>query len=165
MIIQIQTEQICLRQGFGICSFLEVCVMKDGLQRSTQVVSYFLWEYTMHDNALDLWYCAEDIAFYAEQFDMTQDNVLHQIKYTGKYDYGYVEFIRNISYRIYVYTRCKDSQTNWFLAEDLIENKEWVNELANMSAIYRKIRQNQLDACIIRSDKIRNYYRNEQLRK
>ena len=50
--------------------------MKEEIFNCVKVLSYFLWEYTKHDNTLQLWCCSEDIiCFLKAQSNMGQKNL------------------------------------------------------------------------------------------
>lgn len=115
--------------------------MKDKLQYSMHVVSYFLWQYTDHENALDLWNCTKDIVKCLESDEINHLEDVMEIRSKSKYDYAYIRFVRNIAYRIYVFTNNKDSATNWHTAEKLIRNEEWVTELINLVHISRELKE------------------------
>lgn len=122
--------------------------MKNILSESTKVASYLLWEKTKHNNALDLWYCSENIAFYLENNDITTMVLMENLLNKSKYDYSYINFIRNISFRIFLSTDNKDHLLNWFVAETLLEDKEWCRAIINMAYVFRVMRDGKIDASV-----------------
>ncbi len=113
------------------------------LSESTKNAAYLLWEATGHKNALDLWYCSENIAFYFEENDITSMAVLEQILLKGKDNIEYINFIKQISYRIYEYTRNCDHIMNWFMVESLLGNYEWCRSIINIAYIFRTMRESK----------------------
>lgn len=132
--------------------------MNTDLFEQTKVTAYFLWEYTKHGNALNLWYCAEDMACYLERMGLSGIEKIKSIKLLGKYDMEYVAFIRHLAFRIYVYTQEEDSLTNWFAAEKLIDNEEWSHSITRMASIYANQKNNAEMMSGIRSEDVRLYY-------
>lgn len=134
--------------------------MKDRLFESIKVSSYFLWEYTKSDNALQLWCCSEDLACFFQRNGITSSAILDDILNKGKHNPMYVDFVRNISYRIFMYTGNTDHTQNWFLAEKLLTNAEWKNAMVTASNIFKDIDK---ELCkTIRAESIRNYYYDNQ---
>ncbi len=129
----------------------------EGIFDDIKVIAYFLWEYTHSDNALGLWTCAEDIACHFEEFDLSMDDFAY-IKGLSKYDYNYISLLREIAYRIYVYTGNEDHIFNWFVAERLIENGEWCNAIVKVASFYGSQKQNDDFVSGIRSLKVRKFY-------
>jgi len=88
--------------------------------------AYFIWEYTKCENAISLWHCAEDIAdFFASCGMISTEDILNFAR-KEKYSLEYISFVRHIAYRLYAYTGRDDETANWFDAEKLINNAEWV---------------------------------------
>lgn len=135
--------------------------MKERLFECINVSAYFLWEYTRNENALKLWYCAEDIAYYFKQNNITSVQKLNEIINNGKYDYSYINFVRNISYRIYSYTGDSKATDNWFVAEKLLKNLEWCCAEIDAANILENANKNSDILKIIKSDKIRNILYNK----
>lgn len=132
--------------------------MSDTLFDSTKLAAYYLWEHTGCENALNLWYCAEDMACYFEQFNILEKQRVDAILRLGVYDPGYIQFVRHIAYRIYIYTNRTDDTANWYAAERLLANGEWTDALLDMSAIYHKEKTNQSVMNEVRSENVRAYY-------
>ncbi len=125
---------------------------------NTKVISYFLWEYTNHDNALNLWYCAEDLACYFERLGIFNTEAIAIIKAKGRYDLSYINFIRHIAFRVFFYTANPDSLLNWFTAERLLNNAEWCEAITNVADIYNKSKSETDFKNAIRSSSIKTYY-------
>lgn len=102
---------------------------------ATKLAAYFLWEHTNYKNALELWYCAEDIAMYLKTKHLIHQKNIDDIVHRGVYNYSYVSFIRNIAFRLFVYTKNNNSEFNWYAAEKLISNKEWCYALLKISTL------------------------------
>lgn len=132
---------------------------KEALYNFTKTASYFLWEYTKCEHALNLWRCAEDIAFYAERHDVLTVSQIQTILHMGKQNYAYSDFIRNIAFRIYLFTGVNDSKINWFTAERLAYNMEWCAAITGMANIFKAFRNKEASADILYSDKIKRYYK------
>lgn len=133
--------------------------MNTELFENTKIAAYFLWEYTQHDNALELWYCAEDLGCFMERNAYLHPDIIQDIKMRGVYNYSYVLFVRNIAYRIFLYTGQINSVNNWYLAEELLKNDEWCSALTRIAQIYRREKDNSNLVDDIRSDQVKNYYR------
>jgi hypothetical protein len=123
---------------------------------STQIAAYYLWEHSIYDNALDLWYCAEDIASHFEQANILDAVALNNIKEQGKGSDAYIWFVRHVAYRLYIYTNNDEALTNWFMAESLLESEEWLKNIFNMASILK----NDNGECLsqVRSDAVRFFY-------
>ncbi len=132
--------------------------MKEKLFASINVASYFLWEYSQSDNALGLWCCAEDIANMFQKKGITNLERLNAILILGKKNEEYIQFLRDISYKIYSYTKNIDHIKNWFLAEALINNSEWINAILTAAEIYNNIKGEDEVIKSIRSESVRNFY-------
>ena len=130
---------------------------------STKLAAYFLWEHTGCENALDLWLCVEDMACFFEQTDILGAPQIETILKLGKYDPGYVHFVEHVAYRIYEYTCNTDEWHNWFAAERLLSNIEWVRAITSMAAIYRNEKKNQSVMNDVRSENVRAYYDEQTL--
>lgn len=126
---------------------------------STKLASYHLWEYTNHDNALDLWYCAEDISCYLEQANILDEGMMHSIQHLGVGSEGYIWFVRHIAYRLYLYSRNHDDLANWYTAEKLIEDLSWVKSITEMASMLRKDRHHAMEQ--LRSDQVKNFYKTQ----
>lgn len=133
--------------------------MKEKLYDSIRITAYFLWEYTQNENALGLWCCAEDLACFFQKSNIVTDEDLQSILNLGRYSSTYVTFVRNISYRIFLYTHCKDTMRNWLLTEKLLENYEWKNSVVTAAMVYNNIRCDLNLIKCIRCESIRNYYK------
>ncbi len=134
--------------------------MSGNLFEYTKIASYFLWESTGCEHALDLWYCAEDIACYFEQMGILSESRVAAIKQLGVYDAAYIHFMRHVAYRIYIYTNRPDPDVNWFAGEGLINNSEWVTALVGMASVYRSEKTNRDFIKDVRCENVRAYYDN-----
>lgn len=131
--------------------------MKEEFFNSIKVLSYFLWEYTKHDNVLSLWCCSEDIVcFLSENNIKTKDDFIGIIS-KDKNDEGYKEFIRNISYKIYEYTREESKDKNWFAAERFVRNYECIEASVKAVCIFDEVYKNDEIYKSIRSENARDY--------
>lgn len=132
--------------------------MKEKLYDCINLASYIIWEYSQSENALGLWCCAENIANYFEQNDILSQDSLNEIVKLGKNDERYVKFFKDISYKIYTYSGNFDHIKNWFLAESLVENKEWTESVIKAAQIYRNMKGDKEIIKTIRSDVVRDFY-------
>jgi len=128
------------------------------LFENTKIAAYFLWEKTRCSNAMNLWYCAEDIACFFERSGYLDKNSIDGILSFNSHCDIYINFMRHVAYRIYIYTECENDLVNWFAAEQLIKICEWTQALANMAAIYRNEGVKHTLLGEIRSDNVRSYY-------
>jgi hypothetical protein len=127
--------------------------MNGGLYENTKVAAYFLWEQTQCESALDLWYCAEDIACYFDRKGIFTVSQVDDIKRLGVYNMDYVSFVRHLAFRIYIYTNRIDSETNWYAAERLLAVNEWIHALVCMAKMYHDDMTDD-----VRSENIKAYY-------
>ncbi len=128
------------------------------LTEKTEVVAYFLWEETGNNNALHQWYCAEDIACFLEDCAIFTPDDIKRIMDRGPQDLGYIEFVRHIAFRIYVYTDDQGAATNWFAAERLLANREWCACATELASIYHAEKEHSSFIRAIRSSKVRGFY-------
>lgn len=131
--------------------------MNKDLYEKTKIVAYYLWECTGHENALSLWYCAEDLAHFFEtrEFFTVESIMLHT---GGCYDIRYIAFVRNIAFRIFVYTKNSDHLKNWYDAEALLGNKEWVDAVIQVAQIFHNNKRDFSKLVGVRSEHVRSYY-------
>ena len=134
--------------------------VNETLLDNTKLAAYFLWEYTHGDNTLELWYCAEDIACFLEQSDILTNELLEKIMALDVTDPGYIQFMRHIAYRIYIYTGNDDALFNWFAAERLLRNREWRQALAYMASVYNAQKTVAGGLSCIHSGHVKNFYEN-----
>lgn len=133
--------------------------MKEKLSKSTEVASYFLWEYTKHPSALNLWYCAEDIGFFLEKKEIVDSDVILGFVRRPKDDPTYIAFIRQIAYRIFIFTNDQDHLKNWYVSERLASNGEWIAAISKVAKFYSLLREGNTEmADSIRSDRIKRQY-------
>jgi hypothetical protein len=122
----------------------------------TKLAAYYLWEYTGSENALNLWYCAEDIACFLDQSNVLESGLADGILKQGVYSEMYIWFVRHIAFRLYIYTNNPDDKHNWYTAEHLLNDAAWVENITMMANILREGRGGM--ALGIRSDEVRAYY-------
>jgi len=132
--------------------------MNETVFEHTKRAAYFLWEYTHVDNTLQLWYCAEDIACFLEQADILNESRLEAILALDVYDLGYIQFVRHIAYRIYIYTNNSDALFNWFTAERLLGNGEWREAVLFMAYTYSTAKNMTGGLSCIHSVHIKSFY-------
>jgi len=130
----------------------------ESLFESTKLAAYFLWQETRHESALNLWYCAEDIAWFLERHHMTELQSLMEMRRKNRHDLGYVEFMRHIAYRIYIFTNEEDSLINWFAGERLLSNPEWCQAVVRVAEAYRLSQGRPEALADVRSERVKNYY-------
>ena len=128
------------------------------LFNNTKLAAYFIWEQTGCEFALDLWLCAEDLACFFEQANILDNTQIENIRRLDKSDPGYIAFIQHVSYRIYQYARRSDDWHNWFSAEKIIGNNEWVKAVTGMASIYQSAKTDQSIMNEVRSENVRAYY-------
>lgn len=133
--------------------------MSDELFENTKLAAYYLWEYTGCDNALSLWYCAEDLAAYFERKNYLTHMDLSDILQESVYDMRRVSFIRHIAYRIFVYASNNDKLANWYSAERLTENKEWLAAVCKIASIYHEYKRDFTKLTGVRSEQVKQYYK------
>ncbi|GHU53165.1 hypothetical protein AGMMS49975_10530 [Clostridia bacterium] len=123
----------------------------------SKVTAYFLWEYTGHDSALALWYCAEDMALFFEHMGYYWENPVNEILQKGRGSIEYIEFIRHIAFYIFSYTQNSDDIKNWFAAERLISNGEVLSALCSIASLYNTNKE-QFSKLGVRSEQVRRHY-------
>ncbi|MDR1560115.1 MAG: hypothetical protein LBS84_10555 [Clostridiales bacterium] len=133
--------------------------MDEMLFDNTKLAAYFLWENTLADNTLQLWYCSEDVACFLEQSDILTMDQLDFITGLDVCDIGYIQFVRHIAYRIYIYTGNDDALFNWFTAERLLGNGEWKQALICMASFYNTRKSVAGGLSGIHSGKVKNFYK------
>ena len=133
---------ICIKGGI---------IINNILSYNTQIASYLLWEKTKNSSncsALSSWYCCEDIAFYFKENKIISLIKLKEISNKEKSNIDYINFIRNISYRIYIFTNNNNSKYNWYIAESLLENYEWCRTMVNIAYIYNEIMKSNIKVTV-----------------
>ena len=124
------------------------------LFNSTKVAAYHLWEDTACEDALNLWYCAEDIACYLEQSDITNRDTVEGIRNLGFRSEGYVWFVQNIAFRLHTHTGNPDELANWYAAERLLASDGWLENIIAVAQLFKQ--RNRFGE--VRSEKIRSFY-------
>ena len=132
--------------------------MDKDLFNNTKLAAYFLWEATGYENALGLWFCAEDIGSFLERFHIETASAIEDILKRGKTDLGYIHFVRHIAFRIFIYTNCEDSERNWYDAEALVRNSEWQQAITTLARIYRDSKHDASVLSGVKSEAVREYY-------
>ena len=132
--------------------------MNDSLFDNTKLAAYFLWEHSGCDNALNLWYCAEEMACFFEQEEILDEKRVSGILQAGVNSAEYVWFVRHVAYRVYIYTNRTDDLANWYMAERLLYIGEWVRAITGMASIYRVEKNNHDFMNEVRSENVRGYY-------
>ncbi|MDR3091470.1 MAG: hypothetical protein LBU36_04630 [Clostridiales bacterium] len=128
------------------------------LFQSTNVAAYYLWEYTEHQNALDLWYCAEDMAAFLERGGYLSPQTARAVLASGKQSPEYIEFMRCVAFYIYIYTNNPDDFINWLAAERLIGNSEFLSSICDMATIYNENKGEFSKLTAVRSAKVKSSY-------
>ena len=124
----------------------------------TNQTAYHIWEASKSDNALNVWYCAEDIASWFEKNGLFTQQDIIDIRDKGSKSYEYTDLIRNIAFRIYIYT-CNDNQLdNWFASELLINDEVWINSVTAMARYYLESKASDDFLKNIKSDRVKDYY-------
>ena len=136
----------------------EVEFMDSNLFDATNKAAYFLWDTTKHGNALEVWYCAEDIGSFFERSNILTLNDLNNITDLPHSDGRYVNFIRNIAFRIFLFTDCDDHIVNWYATETLLHNGEWVTKILEMATIFRNHKTDSDFMSKIKSSSVKQYY-------
>lgn len=131
----------------------------DRLFDNTKVAAYFLWEYTNCENALSLWYCAEDLASYFERKNYLSPGDVSDILQESVYDMRRVAFVRHIAFRIFVYTGKIDKLNNWYVAERLLANQEWLDSICKIAKIYHDNKRDFSKLTGVRSEQVKQYYK------
>jgi hypothetical protein len=124
----------------------------NNLYERTKLAAYYLWDETGCDRALELWYCAEDAACFLEQSNITDSVTVYGITKLGRLSEAYIWFVRNIAFRLYVYTGETDELRNWYTAERLIGSEAWVGAVTGMAGLLREA------GCEARSGEVRARY-------
>ncbi len=125
---------------------------------ATRICAYFLWEYTQFDSAMSHWFCVEDIACFFEERGIFDLVALDYYIDRNKHDVVYINFIRNLAYRIFVFTGNNDSFKNWMIAERLVNNMEWNESITGIAKTFN-LRKSQSEFVQgLRLTKVKDYY-------
>ena len=128
----------------------------------TKLAAYYLWEHTekygisVSGNTLDLWYAVEDIAAFLEHANILSRDMVDGIVLLGPGSEGYIWFVRNLAYRLHIYTTNPNTLDNWFMVEQLLASKEWVENITAMATMINQDSENV--AKQVRSDMVRSFY-------
>jgi len=136
--------------------------MNDDLFENTKVAAYFLWEYTECPGALGLWYCAEDLAAYFERKNYHLPADVYSILRENVYDIRRVAFVRHIAYRIHVYTNNPNKLDNWFAAERLLNNGEWISSVCAIARVYHENKEDFSKLTGVRSEYVKQRYQGSE---
>ncbi len=101
---------------------------------ATKLIAYFLWEYTGNENTIMMWRCAESIYHFIKNQDFHTHDEIKNIIYLPRQSAEYKNFVRNIAYRIFLFTRNNDAKANWFCAEKIIFNTECLSAMTKISS-------------------------------
>jgi hypothetical protein len=93
-----------------------------------------------------------------EQSGLLTPEKITELLTLGKYDLKYIQFVRHIAYRIYLYTNRDDKLANWYCAESLLENGEWRSAICIMASIYSQEKFTANGLSELRSGHVKNYY-------
>jgi hypothetical protein len=130
------------------------------MTESTKLASFFLWEYSGHQNTLALWYCTEDIASFLDRGELYREERLQEVLRLNRNDREYRAFIRHLAYRVHLYTGIMDDGFNWYTAENLLRNGEWRSAICSLAAGLRLMREGSGQNYKILSPLVKNYYNN-----
>ena len=131
--------------------------MGSGWFEYAKMTAYYLWEHTGCEDALDLWYAAEDIASFFEQANILDAKMVEGIVKLGPGSEGYIWFVRNIAFRLHVYAKNSDDLANWYLVEKLLNTPAWVQSIVAMAFM---LSADDIEAISqVRSDPVRSFYR------
>jgi hypothetical protein len=133
--------------------------VSEKLFECTKITAYFLWEYTGCSNALALWYCAEDLGAHFERKGYNQLADIIDILKEDVHNLRRIAFVRHIAFRIYVYTGNHDKLANWYTAEKLLHNSEWLEAVLAIASIYHENRGNFSNLMGVRSEHVKRYYK------
>ena len=124
---------------------------------NTKVAAYFLWEVTGSESALGLWHCAEDIASWLERNEFLSVGDVRDVLRMQQESHEYILFVRKIAFRLFIYTGRDDTEANWYDAERLLYNSEWLHAVTSLAILYS---QNKGDArgLGIKNETVRDYY-------
>ena len=111
------------------------------------------------DDALSHWYCAEDTACYFQENGVISPDDVNRILRSGMRSEKYIAFVRHIAFRIYIYNSRDDELANWYMAERLLFNGEWVSAITRLASIYDAEKGSSELVNMIRSSKVKNYYK------
>ncbi|MDR2938976.1 MAG: hypothetical protein LBV08_01505, partial [Clostridiales bacterium] len=99
-----------------------------------------------------------DIGCYFERYDITSILEFEKLSNLQEIDVEYINLIRNIAFRVYIYTNTKDMMTNWLVAENLAKNYEWVEAITIAANFYKKTKMNNNFIDNVRSETVKKYY-------
>ncbi len=135
--------------------------MNEALVESIKNAAYFQWEQTQFPLALSQWYCAEDIACFLEEMGILCEDDIISVLSNDKVDLGYVEFVRHIAFRFYVYSGENQQETNWYDAEKILHNSEWRKSITAVASIFRRDCDTPNLLHSIRLEKVKAHYKNK----
>ena len=111
----------------------EVTAVNDDLFDNMKVGAYLIWERVQGEGALNFWHCTEEIAGFLKCRSLFDLNSIKAVIKKDVFDVEYIDFVRNISYRLYLYTHRNDAIVNWFDSEQLLRNDEWVSAVTRVA--------------------------------
>ena len=121
-----------------------------------KLAAYYLWEHSGCENALNLWHAAEDIASFFEQANILDAGMVASIKKLGIGSEGYTWFVRNLAFRLHIYTKNPNELDNWYLAEGVLNSPVLIQNLTTMATLLKTNHDSTVKH--LRSDLVRSYY-------
>jgi len=106
----------------------------------TKLAAFHIWQHTGCEDTLSLWYLAEDIAGYLEHHGLLGETALAQKASLPADSAEYIDFIRQIAYRLYIYIGINDETYNWHITERLLSNAEWCHAVLMIAAALHALR-------------------------
>ena len=91
----------------------------------TKLAAYYIWQYSGYENTKSLWYCVEDAASFLEHHQILDEAELGRVLSLPHTNHEYVEFMRQMAYRLHIFTGIADEGFNWHIAEQLYNITEW----------------------------------------
>ena len=145
------SNEVCFKKMKG-CSIME------NLFDATNKAAYHIWEASKNENALNIWYCAEDLASWFEKNGILSRQDVQNIRSQGNDSYEYTNLIRNIAFRVYIYTTNNNQLDNWFTAEVLVNGWTWVDSITDMAKYYSESKESDDFIKSLKSDTVKDYY-------
>jgi len=121
---------------------------------NSRASAYILWQITGFDNMPQVWALTEDIAAFLENSGYTDVSRVSRVSGLDRNSPEYVFFVRNLAHRLSAYTNCGDSLKNWYDAEALLADSEWLRCSTALALAYREACEASL--LDIKNDRIRS---------
>ena len=128
--------------------------MNKEMFENSRASAYILWQTTGFDNMQQVWALTEDIAAFLEDSGYTDVSRISRLAGLDRDNPEYVFFVRNLAYRLSAYTHCDDSLKNWYDAEALLGDQEWLKCSTALALAFREASQASL--LDIKNDRIRS---------